>query len=93
LKKSASRKLFGKQHTGTDFVWIILAPLFQQTLDIVAGSGKKLWGHEVPRAAQFISGVVAYGEMTRIASHPYGLGQRRAIDMGRVSVLLYCFRG
>ena len=50
---------------------------------------EKLLGLEVPKRAQYIR--VLLTEMTRIASHLVWVGTH-AIDMGAMSVFLYCFR-
>jgi NADH-quinone oxidoreductase subunit D len=50
---------------------------------------EKLLGLEIPKRAQYVR--VLLTELTRIASHLVWLGTH-AIDLGAMSVLLYCFR-
>src|SRR6202140_1961425 len=50
---------------------------------------EKLLGLEIPKRAQYVR--VLLTELTRVASHLVWLGTH-AIDLGAMSVFLYCFR-
>lgn len=86
IEKSCEAKTYSQAITLTDRL-DYLAPLSNNLGYCLAV--EKLLGLEVPKRAQYIR--VLLTEMTRIASHLVWLGTH-AIDMGAMSVFLYCFR-
>jgi NADH-quinone oxidoreductase subunit D len=86
IEKSCESKTYSQAITLTDRM-DYLAPLSNNLGYCLAV--EKLLGLEVPKRAQYIR--VLLTEMTRIASHLVWLGTH-AIDMGAMSVFLYCFR-
>ncbi len=86
IEKSCEAKTYSQAITLTDRL-DYLAPLSNNLGYCLAV--EKLLNLEVPKRAQYIR--VLLTEMTRIASHLVWLGTH-AIDMGAMSVFLYCFR-
>jgi len=86
IEKSCESKTYAQAITLTDRL-DYLAPLSNNLCYCLAV--EKLLGLEVPRRAQHIR--VLLTELTRIASHLVWLGTH-AIDLGAMSVFLYCFR-
>jgi NADH-quinone oxidoreductase subunit D len=86
IEKSCEAKTYSQAITLTDRL-DYLAPLSNNLGYCLAV--EKLLGLEVPKRAQYIR--VLLTELTRIASHLVWLGTH-AIDMGAMSVFLYCFR-
>lgn len=86
IEKSCEAKTYSQAITLTDRI-DYLAPLSNNLGYCLAV--EKLLGLEVPRRAQYIR--VLLTELTRIASHLVWLGTH-AIDLGAMSVFLYCFR-
>src|SRR6202044_621050 len=86
IEKSCEAKTYSQVITLTDRI-DYLAPLSNNLGYCLAV--EKLLGLEVPKRAQYIR--VLLTEMTRIASHLVWLGAH-AIDLGAMSVFLYCFR-
>src|ERR1700685_2959798 len=86
IEKSCEAKTYSQVITLTDRI-DYLAPLSNNLVYCLAV--EKLLGLEVPKRAQYIR--VLLTEMTRIASHLVWVGTH-AIDMGAMSVFLYCFR-
>ncbi len=86
IEKSCESKTYSQAITLTDRI-DYLAPLSNNLGYCLAV--EKLLNLEVPKRAQYIR--VLLTEMTRIASHLVWLGTH-AIDMGAMSVFLYCFR-
>jgi len=86
IEKSCEAKTYSQAITLTDRL-DYLAPLSNNLGYCLAV--EKLLGLEVPKRAQYIR--VLLTEMTRIASHLVWIGTH-AIDMGAMSVFLYCFR-
>lgn len=86
IEKSCEAKTYSQAITLTDRI-DYLAPLSNNLGYCLAV--EKLIGLEVPKRAQYIRVLLA--EMTRIASHLVWLGTH-AIDLGAMSVFLYCFR-
>ncbi len=86
IEKSCEAKTYSQAITLTDRL-DYLAPLSNNLCYCLAV--EKLLGLEVPKRAQYIR--VLLTELTRIASHLVWLGTH-AIDMGAMSVFLYCFR-
>jgi NADH-quinone oxidoreductase subunit D len=86
IEKSCEAKTYSQAITLTDRI-DYLAPLSNNLCYCLAV--EKLLGLEVPRRAQYFR--VLLTELTRIASHLVWLGTH-AIDLGAMSVFLYCFR-
>ncbi len=86
IEKSCEAKTYSQVITLTDRL-DYLAPLSNNLCYCLAV--EKLLGLEVPKRAQYIR--VLLTELTRIASHLVWLGTH-AIDLGAMSVFLYCFR-
>src|SRR6202142_2062294 len=86
FEKSFESKTYSQGITLTDRL-DYLAPLSNNLGYCLAV--EKLLGIEVPKRAQYIR--VLLTELTRIASHLVWLGTH-AMDLGAVSVMLYCFR-
>jgi NADH-quinone oxidoreductase subunit D len=86
IEKSCEAKTYSQAITLTDRL-DYLAPLSNNLGYCLAV--EKLLNLEVPKRAQYIR--VLLTEMTRIASHLVWIGTH-AIDMGAMSVFLYCFR-
>jgi NADH-quinone oxidoreductase subunit D len=86
IEKSCEAKTYSQAITLTDRL-DYLAPLSNNLGYCLAV--EKLLSLEVPKRAQYIR--VLLTELTRIASHLVWIGTH-AIDMGAMSVFLYCFR-
>src|ERR1700739_4727379 len=86
IEKSAEALTYSQTITLTDRM-DYLAPLSNNLVYCLAV--EKLLGLEVPKRAQYIR--VLLTELTRIGSHLVWLGTH-AIDLGAMSVFLYCFR-
>jgi NADH-quinone oxidoreductase subunit D len=86
IEKSCEAKTYSQAITLTDRI-DYLAPLSNNLAYCLAV--EKLLGLEVPKRAQYVR--VLLTELTRIASHLVWLGTH-AIDLGAMSVFLYCFR-
>jgi len=86
IEKSCEAKTYSQCITLTDRI-DYLAPLSNNLGFCLAA--EKLIGIEVPKRAQYIR--VLLTELTRITSHLVWLGTH-AIDLGAMSVFLYCFR-
>src|ERR1700731_2145887 len=86
IEKSCEAKTYSQAITLTDRI-DYLAPLSNNLCYCLAV--EKLLGLEVPKRAQYIR--VLLTELTRIGSHLVWLGTH-AIDLGAMSVFLYCFR-
>jgi len=86
IEKSCEDKTYSQSITLTDRI-DYLNPLGNNLVYCLAV--EKLLGLEVPKRAQYIR--VMMVELQRISSHLVWLGTH-AIDMGAMSVLLYCFR-
>ena len=86
IEKSCESKTYSQVITLTDRI-DYLAPLSNNLCYCLAV--EKLLGLQVPKRAQTIR--VLLTELTRIASHLVWLGTH-AIDLGAMSVFLYCFR-
>ncbi len=86
IEKSCEAKTYSQAITLTDRL-DYLAPLSNNLCYCLAV--EKILGLEVPKRAQYIR--VLLTELTRIASHLVWLGTH-AIDLGAMSVFLYCFR-
>src|SRR5579864_3966895 len=86
IEKSAEALTYSQAITPTDRI-DYLAPLSNNLAYCLAV--EKLLGLEVPKRSQYIR--VLLTELTRIGSHLVWLGTH-AIDLGAMSVFLYCFR-
>jgi len=86
IEKSCEAKTYSQAITLTDRL-DYLAPLSNNLCYCLAV--EKLLGLQVPKRAQYIR--VLLTELTRIGSHLVWLGTH-AIDLGAMSVFLYCFR-
>jgi NADH-quinone oxidoreductase subunit D len=86
IEKSCETKTYSQCITLTDRI-DYLAPLSNNLGFCLAA--ERLIGVEVPKRAQYIR--VLLTELTRITSHLVWLGTH-AIDLGAMSVFLYCFR-
>ncbi len=86
IEKSCESKTYSQCITLTDRI-DYLAPLSNNLAFCLAA--EKLISIEVPKRAQYIR--VLLTELTRVASHLVWLGTH-AIDLGAMSVFLYCFR-
>jgi len=86
IEKSCESKTYSQAITLTDRM-DYLSPLSNNLCYCLAT--EKLLGLEVPKRAQYVRVLLA--ELTRIASHLVWLGTH-AIDLGAMSVFLYCFR-
>src|ERR1700692_935218 len=86
IEKTAEALTYSQTITITDRM-DYLAPLSNNLAYCLAV--EKLLGIKVPKRAQYIR--VLLTELTRIASHLVWLGTH-AMDLGAVSVMLYCFR-
>ncbi len=86
IEKSCEAKTYSQAITLTDRL-DYLAPLSNNLCYCLAV--EKLLGLEIPKRAQYIR--VLLTELTRIGSHLVWLGTH-AIDLGAMSVFLYCFR-
>jgi NADH-quinone oxidoreductase subunit D len=86
IEKQAEALTYSQAITLTDRI-DYLSPLSNNLAYCLAA--EKLLGIEVPKRAQYIR--VLLTELTRIASHLVWLGTH-AIDLGAMSVFLYCFR-
>ncbi len=86
IEKSCEHKTYSQAITLTDRM-DYLNPLGNNLVYCLAV--EKLLGLEVPKRAQYIR--VMMVELQRISSHLVWLGTH-AIDMGAMSVFLYCFR-
>ena len=86
IEKNCEAKTYSQAITLTDRL-DYLAPLSNNLCYCLAV--EKLLGLEAPKRAQYIR--VLLTELTRIGSHLVWLGTH-AIDLGAMSVFLYCFR-
>jgi NADH-quinone oxidoreductase subunit D len=86
IEKSCEDKTYSQAITLTDRI-DYLNPLGNNLVYCMAV--EKLLGLEVPKRAQYIRVMMA--ELQRISSHLVWLGTH-AIDLGAMSVFLYCFR-
>ena len=86
IEKSCEAKTYAQAITLTDRL-DYLAPLSNNLCYCLAV--EKLLGLEAPKRAQYIR--VLLTELTRIGSHLVWLGTH-AIDLGAISMFLYCFR-
>ncbi|MBI1738988.1 MAG: NADH dehydrogenase (quinone) subunit D [Acidobacteria bacterium] len=86
IEKTCEAKTYSQAITLTDRI-DYLAPLSNNLAYCLAV--EKLLGLEVPKRAQYVR--VLLTELTRIGSHLVWLGTH-AIDLGAMSMFLYCFR-
>ncbi|HXN23612.1 MAG TPA: NADH dehydrogenase (quinone) subunit D [Candidatus Dormibacteraeota bacterium] len=86
IEKTCEAKTYSQVITLTDRI-DYLAPLSNNLCYCLAV--EKLLGLQVPKRAQYVR--VMLTELTRIGSHLVWLGTH-AIDLGAMSVFLYCFR-
>src|SRR6201998_3206731 len=86
IEKSCEDKTYSQAITLTDRI-DYLSPLGNNLVYCLAV--EKLLGLEIPKRAQYIR--VMMVELQRISSHLVWLGTH-AIDLGAMSVMLYCFR-
>jgi NADH-quinone oxidoreductase subunit D len=86
IEKSCEAKTYSQCITLTDRI-DYLAPLSNNLAFCLAA--ERIIGIEVPKRAQYIR--VLLTELTRVSSHLVWLGTH-AIDLGAMSVFLYCFR-
>jgi NADH-quinone oxidoreductase subunit D len=86
IEKNCENKTYSQAITLTDRL-DYLAPLSNNLCYCLAV--ERLIGLEVPKRAQYIR--VLLTELTRVASHLVWLGTH-AIDLGAMTVFLYCFR-
>jgi NADH-quinone oxidoreductase subunit D len=86
IEKSCEDKTYSQAITLTDRM-DYLNPLGNNLVFCLAA--EKLLGLQVPKRAQYIRVMLA--ELQRISSHLVWLGTH-ALDMGAMSVMLYCFR-
>src|SRR5260370_2094979 len=86
IEKTAEALTYSQAITLTDRI-DYLAPLSNNLCYCLAV--EKLLGLQVPKRAQYVR--VMLTELTRIGSHLVWLGTH-AIDLGAMSVFLYCFR-
>jgi NADH-quinone oxidoreductase subunit D len=86
IEKTCEAKTYAQAITLTDRL-DYLAPLSNNLCYCLAV--EKLLGLQAPKRAQYVR--VLLTELTRIASHLVWLGTH-AIDLGAMSVFLYCFR-
>jgi NADH-quinone oxidoreductase subunit D len=86
IEKSCEDKTYSQAITLTDRI-DYLNPLGNNLVYCLAV--EKLLGMEVPKRAQYIR--VMMVELQRVSSHLVWLGTH-ALDMGAMSVMLYCFR-
>jgi NADH-quinone oxidoreductase subunit D len=86
IEKNCENKTYSQAITLTDRL-DYLAPLSNNLCYCLAV--ERLIGLEIPKRAQYIR--VLLTELTRVASHLVWLGTH-AIDLGAMTVFLYCFR-
>ncbi|MFZ0969363.1 MAG: NADH dehydrogenase (quinone) subunit D [Candidatus Acidiferrales bacterium] len=86
IEKNCEAKTYSQAITLTDRL-DYLAPLSNNLCYCLAV--EKILGLDIPKRAQYIR--VLLTELTRVASHLVWLGTH-AIDLGAMSVFLYCFR-
>jgi NADH-quinone oxidoreductase subunit D len=86
IEKNMEAKTYTQALTMTDRM-DYLAPLSNNL--VYVGAVEKLMEVEVPPRAEYVRVIMT--ELTRIASHLVWLGTH-AIDIGAMSMLLYCFR-